>query len=338
MLGAMSGVPAGPPAPSTLEAALGWLTAHAPAFQAVGAILGPVVLIVGFVFTIRQIRHNRAVLEDTQKSKTFDFLMGMFEKFYDLNKIDQKVRLDFEYRFKETIAPPLEKWFVYPEKVTEEEMSRFVALDALLNFFEIVAHASADPRFLGGVVFRDVMFSYWFEQMKDDAHSILRRYLLLSYEALRARLGFEDGPVLLAVYGTLRRPQENAAVPQEIRSRMKRLGKCLIPGRIYEIAEHATGARYPGLIVADPSEGARVAGELFEIGENDRVAAVVLRALDPYEEFDPGDLHGSAFRRTFMPVYRSDTEKAYAWVYVYNRPVADDRRIEGGDWATHTGS
>lgn len=292
----------------------------------------PVILIVGFLFTWSQ-------LKDSRHNQAFDFYIAMFERFYNFKHLDPEVRIDFEYQFFDKIAPLMEKWLVYPELITAGEMERFVAIDAFLNFFEIVAHASTDKRLLTSAAYRDVMFSYWFDLMTDDNHAILRRYLYLSFEAIRKRVGFaadnpSGEPVFLAVYGTLMTGQANLLAPG-VRAAMKSHGKCRIPGKIVGIEDNHAGIRYPGLISSSNHDGSSVIGELFEIGADDRRAAGILRTIDAYEEFNPGAPADSTFCRRFIAVHldSDQTTKKYAWVYVYNRPTSGLPVIESGDWS-----
>ena len=122
-----------------MQPLLDWCNKYGAGLQGIGAILVPLVLIVGFLFTWSR-------LKDARHDKAFDFYIAMFEKFYDLGHLDPGVRTDFEYSFFEEIAPLMEKYLVYPELITSGEMARLVAVDAFLNFFEIVAHASTDKR------------------------------------------------------------------------------------------------------------------------------------------------------------------------------------------------
>jgi len=75
-----------------VELIFDWCTNNSAALQGIGAILVPLILIVGFLFT-------RSQLNDARHNKAFDFYIDMFERFYDLNHLDQNVRIDFEYRF-----------------------------------------------------------------------------------------------------------------------------------------------------------------------------------------------------------------------------------------------
>jgi gamma-glutamylcyclotransferase (GGCT)/AIG2-like uncharacterized protein YtfP len=235
----------------------------------------------------------------------------------------------------------MEKWLVYPELITADEMARFVNIDAFLNFFEIAAHASTDKRLLTSATYRDVMFSYWFDLMTDDNHAILRRYLYLSFEAIRKRAGFAadsptGDPVYLAVYGTLMTGQANQLAPG-VRAKMKSLGKCRIPGKIFKIRDDRDKVQYPGLVFVSNGDSSSVTGELFEIGKDDRHAAEVLRAIDAYEEFLPDNWADSTFCRRFVAVYPGDHQetKRFAWVYVYNKSTAGMDVIESGDWLSH---
>jgi gamma-glutamylcyclotransferase (GGCT)/AIG2-like uncharacterized protein YtfP len=320
-----------------MEHLLNWCEKYGAGMQGIGAILVPLILIAGFLFTWSQ-------LKDARHNKSFDFYIEMFERFYDLNHLDQDVRICFEYRFFDTIAPLMEKWLVYPEMVTKEESARFVGIDAFLNFFEIVAHASTDKRLLQSATYRDVMFSYWFDLMTDDNHAILRRYLCLSFEAIRRRAGFvsenpKGEPVLLAVYGTLMTGQANKLVPG-VHAKMRSLGTCFIPGVIVEVSDDRDGSHYPGLVLSSNKQGFLVTAELFEVGEDDQRAAGVLKAIDAYEEFSPGSPADSPFTRRFVAVCldRDQNKKKYAWVYVYNRPTSDMPIIENGDWAKFVGT
>jgi len=129
--------------------------------------------------------------------------------------------------------------------------------------------------------------------------------------------------------------QVNALDPS-VRARMKSHGKCLIPGKILEIKDHRGGAGYPGLVDASTLNSSLVVGELFEIGQDDRRAADVLRALDAHEEFIPDNPADSAYLRRFVGVFvGSDRNtKKGAWVYVYNKSTAGVPVIESGDWSS----
>ncbi|MGD0732919.1 MAG: gamma-glutamylcyclotransferase family protein [Terracidiphilus sp.] len=141
-------------------------------------------------------------------------------------------------------------------------------------------------------------------------------------------------PVFLAVYGTLMTGQANA-LDRGVQARMKRRGRCYIPGKIVEIGGDRRGSRYPGLILAGSWDNSLVIGELFVVGDDDRSAADVLRDLDAYEEYIPDNPAESEYSRRFVTVFldRDRIKERGAWVYVYNKPIAGLTIIESGDWA-----
>jgi len=243
--------------------------------------------------------------------------------------------------FFERDAPLLEKLLVYPELVAHDERRRLEGIDAALRRDAAIARDG------GGAALGKRA-----ELLRGAGYAVLRRYLEAKstaaefdgaafdgaeLEALRSALGFAREPVLLAAYGTLMTGQPNR-VPAATRRSLRSRGPCEIRGHLYLVEDGPFG--YPGLIraaragsEAAPEGGGWVAGELFEIGADDRAAAAVLRGLDAYEAFDPRDPGGSAYLRRFVPVSVGGVAAgAYAWLYVYNGDAARLRPIEGGDW------
>lgn len=141
--------------------------------------------------------------------------------------------------------------------------------------------------------------------------------------------------VLLAAYGTLMRGQTNRLAPS-IQAALTYRGDCLIPGVIHRLVSTNDGAAFPHPGLIHPSDhGEVVRGEVFQVGTADVAAADVLSALDEYEDFRPDDPEGSLYLRNLLNVWLPDrSARVPAWVYVYNRPVAADDRIESGDWRT----
>ena len=82
--------------------------------------------------------------------------------------------------------------------------------------------------------------------------------------------------------------------------------------------------RYPGLI--DGSGAVR--GELYRFDD----LPTALDVLDDVEEFNPTDPDGSPFVRVTRPVTTSDGTQLEAWLYLYQGPVKNAPRIDGGDW------
>lgn len=143
----------------------------------------------------------------------------------------------------------------------------------------------------------------------------------------------------IAFYGTLRSGERNGLSPATAAWLGKRsLGPCRLFGTLWGVGPEG---RYPGLV---PGAG-RVVAELFGLGRG-REAARILRELDAYEEYLPGDRARSEYRRRVLPAMEprpgawrlldgARRGRVKSFVYVYNRSF--DRvmvpRIAGDDWA-----
>jgi len=125
-----------------------------------------------------------------------------------------------------------------------------------------------------------------------------------------------NGPILVALYGTLRRGEPGYR-SLGLAEKLRFVSGCRIRGEIVDL-----GA-YPGLIEGDGV----VVGELNEIA-----LEATLAELDAFEEFDaerPGD---SLFVRRRVMLLRPE---AGAFVYCLNtalKPVDPLRIIPSGDW------
>jgi gamma-glutamylcyclotransferase (GGCT)/AIG2-like uncharacterized protein YtfP len=82
--------------------------------------------------------------------------------------------------------------------------------------------------------------------------------------------------------------------------------------------------RYPGLVDGPGS----INGELYRFDD----LPSALDVLDDLEEYDATDPDKSLYLRVARTVRRSDGRDIDAWLYVYNRPVADAPQIKDGDW------
>jgi gamma-glutamylcyclotransferase (GGCT)/AIG2-like uncharacterized protein YtfP len=150
-----------------------------------------------------------------------------------------------------------------------------------------------------------------------------------------------DPSTALAVYGTLRRGERNAALLREA----PYLGLGRIAGRMWEMPETADREyAYPSLVIPDaPPDGApdpdpsatggpvgsSVVVELYDLTDPDLLAAV-----DALEAFDPDDVAGSEYVRRLVDIV--DGPVGEAWIYVYNGPPeAKGAPIPDGDWVAH---
>ena len=138
-------------------------------------------------------------------------------------------------------------------------------------------------------------------------------------------------PIVIAVYGTLRRGQRN----DPFLANARHLGHGRIRGRIHEIPRSALRPyAYPALVLGavEPAPaGEVVVVELYTLPD-----PAALAALDELEAYDPSDDGGSEYVRREVAV--DDGPVASAWVYVYNGPTADlGARIPSGDWVASPG-
>ncbi len=124
----------------------------------------------------------------------------------------------------------------------------------------------------------------------------------------------------LFVYGTLRQASDHSSHGL-LEEGAQLIGPARLKGRLYEIDG------YPGVVPAD-SEAEQVAGELYRLLE----PAVVLAALDDYEEAGEGYPQPREYRRCRITVELENGTELVAWCYLYNRPTAGLRWIPGGDW------
>lgn len=133
-------------------------------------------------------------------------------------------------------------------------------------------------------------------------------------------LSSEGGPQLLFVYGTLMR-ESGGRWPDSVEGEY--CGRGEIGARLYDLGE------YPGAVPSD-SAGESVKGELYRL----RDPQSVLEALDRYEEYFPSRPDRSLFLRTVVPVDVGGGVLKHAWVYLYNGPIDENRRISSGDYRT----
>lgn len=122
----------------------------------------------------------------------------------------------------------------------------------------------------------------------------------------------------LFVYGTLR-PAMRHVLRDALRQHARWLGPGEVAGRLYDLGQ------YPGL-VTDTRSGT-VRGDVYRL----RQQRALLAALDRYEGCAPRMPRPREYRREAVQVY-SGRRRLWAWVYVYNRPVAGLRAVPGGDY------
>lgn len=146
-------------------------------------------------------------------------------------------------------------------------------------------------------------------------------------------------PVLLAVYGTLRRGCRNhhllAAADPVVDGQ--------VVGELHEItAPLGRAYSYPLLVV--PAQGVqpgpgRVQVEVYRVGDAD-----TLRALDALEAYDPDAPEASEYVRVRVsllpnaPVTATADTRRTVQVYAYaGHPDGQGPVVRGGDWSAHAG-
>ena len=132
-----------------------------------------------------------------------------------------------------------------------------------------------------------------------------------------------EPPIVLAVYGTLRRGEPNDGLLADAEP----LGPALVDGRLFEMPLSAERAyAYPSLVRDGPGD---VVVELYRLAD-----PAMLATLDELEAFDPADEAGSEYVRRLVDVRDGAVERA--WVYVFNGPLATvGAAIDDGDWIAH---
>jgi len=130
----------------------------------------------------------------------------------------------------------------------------------------------------------------------------------------------DDDPLLLAVYGTLRRGGGGRAAAGLEVGDVTDLGPCRLPGVLIHL-----GA-YPGLVDGD----GEVVGELLRCA-----GAAVLARLDAFEGFDPALPFAPLFVRRRCTLLQP--HGVAAWVYRFAGDAASFPPLPGGDWLATRG-
>ena len=128
-------------------------------------------------------------------------------------------------------------------------------------------------------------------------------------------------PDLIFFYGTLMAPFQRVA-RLRIDSDLLYRGSGTIEAVLFDLGI------YPAAV---PASGGRVHGELYEMTR----PVMVLRALDEFEGYRPGDLEKSLYARTRARVTTDSGQAVSAWVYFYNAPLGRAERIQSGDYLEH---
>lgn len=313
----------------------------------IGSIATSITVLIGCDLIQRALRQKVHTGENAQ-SPSFIEPSQIGERFYKIRHATKGDRVDFGENFFSNLAPTIEKWLVYPELISDAERNTITRVDCILNLFEQVAHIYRITKDFNLFLTESPAFLDWFfEIMANNDHAILRRYLLYNYGEITKLMGLTGGDVYLAVYGTLL-SGENSTVPPEIMRRLRQnpRGRCIVRGKLHAVGPNN---RYPGLTF-DPTSQSSVIAELVNIGTDDSDAAIILKALDRYEKYDPNAPDISEYVRRYVIVTELETEACTrelekrtiersmgAWVYIYNRAFDIDKspQIAHGDWRSY---
>jgi len=107
-----------------------------------------------------------------------------------------------------------------------------------------------------------------------------------------------------------------------IDSKLSYIGRGSIKAALFDLG------LYPAAV---PAPDGDVWGEVYGVSEPE----TVLPALDNIEGFTPDDPDRSLYLRRTTEVTLPDGSAATAWVYFYNAPLGQARRIGSGDYFEH---
>ena len=124
----------------------------------------------------------------------------------------------------------------------------------------------------------------------------------------------------LFVYGTLRKGF-SLLIPEKIAADIEWVGYSSVKGKLYDIG------KYPGAVPDD-------SGDMFITGEIIKIKApvTVFEFLDNYEDYDDEDLQASEYCRKKEWFSLEGGVRIEAWIYWYNFPVNNKKRIEENDY------
>jgi len=123
-------------------------------------------------------------------------------------------------------------------------------------------------------------------------------------------------------YGTLMTPF-NRPGRQRVDASLTFAGRGRIQAALFDLGI------YPAAVPTE--DDSQVRGEVYAVAD----AAAVLPALDEIEGFRPEEPARSLYVRVQRDVWMDDGRVQPAWVYFYNAPLGQARRIESGDYLEH---
>ena len=271
-----------------------------------------------------------------KRVESIKWITEIGSRFYQFDKLGETQRRKFEHDFFGAYAPAMEKWLVYPERLSEAEQITLAEIDGLLNFFELICHVSGKDLYLHSSD-REAAFQYWFDDVikQGESHVLLRLYLHFGFEHLAKRVQLAPPANLIAVYGTLRSDVAPLIRDPELKQRAKqarqrlgrRVGECRVRGSLVDLGD------YPGLVL---DRGATVRAELYELpfggagSQELRDFRSAIAAIDRFEGVDPDGVAAAEYVRRYVAL--ESPAGAAAWVYVLHKPARHTEPLDVGDW------
>lgn len=123
---------------------------------------------------------------------------------------------------------------------------------------------------------------------------------------------------LIFFYGTLMAPF-NRTARLRVDAHLQYCGVGTIEAALFDLGI------YPAAV---PATDGLVHGEVYEMVH----PTIVLRTLDEFEGYRPGEHQQSLYTRRRTRVTLDDGQEVSAWAYFYNAPLGRAERIASGDY------
>ena len=127
-------------------------------------------------------------------------------------------------------------------------------------------------------------------------------------------------PNYLFVYGTLRK-EFGLQISKDIKGDISYIGSAAINGALYDIGE------YPAALPIEDSSS-KIIGEIYQVIHPRKV----FKLLDEYEGYDRKHIAKSEYYRRREILEMENGDKICAWIYWYNFPINNKRRIRQNDY------
>ena len=124
----------------------------------------------------------------------------------------------------------------------------------------------------------------------------------------------------LFVYGTLLKDLDNE-MSNFLASQSVFTGKGYFYGELYKVSW------YPGAILSNNVSN-KVYGMIFKVKNSE----VVFKVLDEYEGLGDHQSKPYLFKRELITVFIETNIKIKSWVYLYDRPIKNLKKIISGDF------